>query len=439
MTSYIINFVIWIITCASSCVIMCYAFELKKESMKMWKIVAGLFFAQLPIMTMKYFLNYNDVIRNTAFFLMATLYIVYYIILFKGYLWQKILYVVLEAFSACMAEMITQLLLQDVLVEVESLNFDQPIMIVYLIYTFIIFSIILGLLTLVWRRMVSGKGYDLKIFLIFTIFPISQIIMLCNINLKIYREMTLGGIWTVISILTGIVADVLLLVMLLRQQKMHEMSLQLKAMEKAWEVEQNHYRDIELRREELAKIRHDLSEQFIVIQELLHQNNSEKAIEMLDTLREYVASTKEYVYCADPIVNAIMVENERACSKDGVQLIHNLEIMQPLKINPVVVCSVFSNLMRNALAAAKYVENKENAYIEIKAAVKKNYVYIKVENSLSQTKAEEKKKRKGYGLEILKNLTDKYYGQIETETKEDKFVTRISMKNIEVNEMSLSL
>lgn len=437
MTSYAISFGLWILSCITSCVIMCYAFELKRDTMKIWKVILGLFFAQLPIMTLKFFFNYNDLIRNTAFLIMTALYVGYYVVLFTGYLWQKILYVVMEAFIACIAEMITQVLLEDTLIEAESLELDQPITIIYLIYMYILFSLLLGIFTLVWRKWVSGKVFNLKICLIFAIFPLSQIIMLCNINLKIYREMTPGGMWSIIGILIGITADVLLLVLLLRQQRMQEMSIHLKEIEKAWEVEQNHYRDIEMRREELAKVRHDLSEQFMVIQQLIHKSDNEKAEEMLNTLIEYVASTKEYVYCADSVINAIMGEYERVCRQNEIRLIHHLEIMQPLKINPVAICSIFSNLLRNAIAATKEVE--KDAFVEIKAAVKGDYIHIRVENSFSDKYAKNKKKRKGYGLEILRSLADKYHGQMETEIKGDKFIVKIFVENIEANEMSLSL
>lgn len=437
MVSYIINFGLWMLSCITSCVIMCYAFELKRDTMKMWKAILGLFFAQLPVIAIKYLFNYNSIIRNSAFFITVLIYVGYYVIFFIGYLWQKIIYVIMEAFLACISEMITQVLLEDALIEAESLQFDQPILTVYLIYGYVLFSLFLGLFTLVWRKWVSGKGYDLKIFLVFAIFPISQIIMLCNINIKIYEEMTPGGMLAIVSILIGIAADVILLAMLLRQQKMQEMTIQLKEIEKTWEVEQNHYKDIEMRREELAKIRHDMSEQFIVIQQLVHQGNYEKAEEMLNILKEYVAATKEYIYCADPVVNAIMGENERVCQQNNIRLKHHLEILQPLRINPVAICSIFSNLLRNAIAAAKEVKN--DAFVEIKAAMKGDYIHIRVENSFSGECEKSKKKRKGYGLEILRTLADKYHGQMETEIKGDKYIVKIFVENREINDMNLSL
>ena len=105
--------------------------------------------------------------------------------------------------------------------------------------------------------------------------------MVLSFNWNIFIELTLSGAMTIVSILIGIVADVLLMLVLLRQQSMYEMEVKLAEVEKTWQVEQNHYRDIEARREELAKIRHDISEQFIVMQELLHQENYEKVVDDL--------------------------------------------------------------------------------------------------------------------------------------------------------------
>ena len=219
---------------------------------------------------------------------------------------------------------------------------------------------------------------------------------------------------------------------------MYEMEVKLAEVEKTWQVEQNHYRDIEARREELAKIRHDISEQFIVMQELLHQENYEKVVEMLYTLKQYVASTKEYVYCGDPVINAIMAENERECRKKGVVLNYTFEIMQPLKINPVVICSIFSNLMRNSLAAVEEVEDKSKAVIEIKAAVKGDYLIVKVDNTFSAKKKKDKK-RKGYGLEILRTMVDRYHGQMDVVTENNVYSTRITVENVEMDEKSSSL
>lgn len=439
MIYYSISYVMWILDLVVSSVITCFGYELKNEKLKRWQNIIGLILVQVPFITLKFIYNWNDILRSIGWILTLGASLVWMLIFFKGYVWQKILFVFFRVICCCMAEMLVQFLCQDIILQMGKLNFDNPFIVTYISFVEIAYIIFFLLFMLMWKKFILKKGYDLKIFLIFIIFPISQVVMLSNVNLRILTEFTPAGISMLLGFLIGVVADVLLLILLLRQQSMKEMEIKLDEIEKAWEVEKNHYRDIEMRREELARIRHDLTEQFVVIQELLHQKNYEKATEMLCTLEEYVASTKEYVYCQDPIVNAIMAENDRACIKNGVRFIYNLEIIQPLKINPVAICSIFSNLMRNAIAAASESKKDKDAYISIKAMVKGDYLHIKVDNTYLLDKKKDKKLRKGYGLEILEALAEKYNGQMEKVTEGGIYTVRMLIENIEMNEMRPSL
>ena len=424
----IMSYILWLLDLVICSVITCFGFEQKNEKVSRWKYIVGLFLVQLPFITIKFFFNWQPVLRSFGVIFTVLSALVFTIVLFKGFVWQKILFVIFRVICCCIAEWFVQYLFQDVLLQMAEISFSQPIVVIYIAVTEILFVILFLFFMLLWKKFILKKGYDLKIFLIFIIFPISQIIMMSNINLRVLTEMTPASAAAIVSLILGIVADILLMMLLLRQQSMHEMEMHLNEVEKAWEVEQNHYREIEARREELAKIRHDISEQFIVMQELLRMKNYDKIEEMLNTLREYVSSTKEYVYCGDSVINAIMAENEKECIKNNVKLNYHFEIMQPLNINPVVICSIFSNLMRNALAATKDITDSDKASIDIRAALKGDYLIVKVENSFVSKK--KKKNRKGYGLEILRTLAQQYNGQMDTFIRDGKYYTTISVENV---------
>ena len=424
----IMSYILWLLDLVICSVITCFGFEQKNEKVSRWKYIIGLLLVQLPFVTIKFFFNWQPVLRSFGVIFTVLSALVFTIVLFKGFVWQKILFVIFRVICCCIAEWFVQYLFQDVLLQMAEISFSQPIVVIYIALTEILFVILFLFFMLLWKKFILKKGYDLKIFLIFIIFPISQIIMMSNINLRVLTEMTPASAAAIVSLILGIVADILLMMLLLRQQSMHEMEMHLNEVEKAWEVEQNHYREIEARREELAKIRHDISEQFIVMQELLRMKNYDKIEEMLNTLREYVSSTKEYVYCGDSVINAIMAENEKECIKNNVKLNYHFEIMQPLNINPVVICSIFSNLMRNALAATKEIADSDKASIDIRAALKGDYLIVKVENAFVSKK--KKKNRKGYGLEILRTLAQQYNGQMDTFIKDGKYYTTISVENV---------
>ena len=430
MICYTMSYVLWLLDMMICSVITCFGFEAKNEKIKRWKYIVGLILVQFPFVTIKFFFNNEPLLRSIGMLGTIGISLLYTIVLYKGYLWQKVLFAIFRVICCCVAEWIVQLLFQDVFLQLEEISFYQPIVVIYIAITELLFIILFLLFMLVWKKLVLKKGYDLKIFFIFIIFPISQIIMMSTMNLRVLTELTPASAAAVISIVLGIVADILLLFLLLRQQSMHEMEIKLNEVEKAWEVEQNHYRDIEARREELAKIRHDISEQFIVMQELLHQENYDKVIVMLDTLQEYVANTKENIYCADPVVNAIMAESERECKKKGIVFKYNLEIMQPLKMNPVVICSIFSNLTRNAISTAGDVDDN---FIQINATVNGDYLNVKVKNAYVASE-KKTKNRKGYGLEILRTLADQYHGKMEIKAEKGIYSVYISVQNIGLKE-----
>lgn len=105
---------------------------------------------------------------------------------------------------------------------------------------------------------------------------------------------------------------------------------------------------------------------------------------MLETLTDTVAATTEYLYCGDPVFNAIMGETEKACREKRIAFQYDLEIPQKLKLDPVAICSILSNLTRNAVAAAEMTE-REEAFLSVKAAVKGDYLHICVENSRAKS------------------------------------------------------
>lgn len=72
----------------------------------------------------------------------------------------------------------------------------------------------------------------------------------------------------------------------------------------------------------------------------------------------------------------------------------------------------FSNLLKNAVAGATdALEDSQKAYIDVKSQADDAYLHVMVQNSYSTKKV--KKKRKGYGQEILQKIADQNDGQME--------------------------
>ena len=428
MICYGISALLWLVYLWLDSMVVCYAFAPRRENVGRGVMTLGLMAAQFPAAVLKFLCNDNPLIRYGALAAVGVITVIYAAVFLQGYLWQKIAFMVCEYLCALLAEMICIGLLGRYLDRLPELSYDSPVMVLLLVFVCAVTAVLFQLLVILWKRIIGKETQNVSLIITFSVFPISQILMILAINEQTFLEMSAYTGVILMAAAAGAVADGMLLYTLLRQQQIQELQLRLSEVQGTWEIARNHYHEIEARREEFAKIRHDMRNQQMVLQELLHRGEYEKAEKMLGTLTDAVAATTEYVYCGDPVFNAIMGETERTCKEKGIELKYDLEIPEKLKMDPVAICSILSNLTRNALTAAAETVKRGDAFLAVKAAVKGDYLHICVENSRDMA-APKKEGRKGYGLEILKDLVERNHGQIDIEPGEGIFRVDITVEN----------
>lgn len=449
MFYYKANFILWIVMEAVDCTMCGLAFDPRKKEKGRWRYILGMMAVNLPFMTLKFLNNNQSLIRTCCIFIMTGTTLFAMQRFFDGYFWQKLLYRISNLVASLLTELTVQVLMRKELLNLDhQISFYDPLFFKIDLMVSVLSVFMYSLCLMVHRRIFRQKSYDLRIYMVFCIFPISQMLLMMSTNGQIYEGVTDKAGVALAGVLIGVVADILLLYTLIRQQKMQDMSEQLHEVTKAWETERNHYREIEDRRENLAKIRHDMNEHLNIIKELMKRGEYTKVNAMLDTLTEYVASTREFMYCGDPVVNAVMAENEKICKENGISLQYEFRIPKPLQMDAISICSIFSNLMRNAVTAARKAKeaageyalqqtegrNAGEIYVSVKAAVSGDYLHIITENS----RIVEKKPlnaRKGYGKVIIKELVERHNGQMEIKESPDRYRTEITVENRRMTEI----
>lgn len=265
---------------------------------------------------------------------------------------------------------------------------------------------------------------------IFVLFPISQLMVLWNWTKQEFffsREMSvLAGVGYII----GFLADIVLLYVFLNQGEKDALAKRVQEMEHLQQVEQLHFQSIETRREELAKIRHDFNNQLATALYLTEQGEQEQAKSMLEQLRQNLVKTKEAAWCSDAVINAVLSEQATACEALDIDFVAEVLLEDEVYIQPVHLCSVFSNLLDNARRAAEGCLVDERKVI-VKAAQKGDYLHIKVENtSLIPEKRKKTADGHGYGQEILQDIATHYHGEFYTDWKDGIYTAVISLENI---------
>lgn len=189
-------------------------------------------------------------------------------------------------------------------------------------------------------------------------------------------------------------------------------------------LEQAHYKAVEVRQEDLARIRHDFNNQLAAISLLIGTGAENDAQQMICQLGKDIADTRENPYCAIPVVNAVLSEKEKLCRKKAIGFHSELDLPRELSVEPLHLCSIFANLMDNAIHGAEACGHT-SAKVELSSAMVGDYLLIKTVNpSLVPQKPGA---GHGYGSRILKELAEQYGGSYQANYEGGAYTAVVSL------------
>ena len=257
----------------------------------------------------------------------------------------------------------------------------------------------------------------------FSIVYLPVIFILASLFGNFYAYISASSVlfWCV-CILLSAVSIVCLLYYVVSLEKKAELEKELQDIHYTMELEQAHYRTMQERREELARIRHDFNNQLAAVSLLIQSGEENDAQSMLRQLGENIAATREEPYCSVPVINAVLTEKTAMCEREGIRLEVQLDLPDTLTMDPLHLCSIFANLLDNAAKAAKFTAEPT---ITLSSAVAGDYLFIKTVNpSLPQKNPG---KGHGYGSKILKQLAAKYDGSYQTSYEDGVFTAVVTL------------
>lgn len=212
---------------------------------------------------------------------------------------------------------------------------------------------------------------------------------------------------------------------------------------RAWELLQGQYqRDIE-RYDSMIKIYemnqrfyHDMKNQYLILNQLLDQDEYDKAKEYIRKLDsdKPARAFKRWtgIYAVDILLSCKFEEAESF----GIQVCAQISVIQT-RLSEQEMIILLGNALDNAIEACKKVsDNKKSIHIEIYRQYE--MTFIRISNTIAphaEVKAgnfatsKENKLIHGYGLNSMKMLVDKYAGTLKTDVQGTTFFLSISFFN----------
>lgn len=228
-----------------------------------------------------------------------------------------------------------------------------------------------------------------------------------------------------ISFLTFLVADIVYLYFMADLEKKAALEREVSSLKYARQLEEQHFKQIEEKRYEVAKIRHDINNQLASIKSMVHSRHIEQAEELIGELENTVSRTQEYRYCSIPVVNAVISEKNKEAEKYGIRLVTKIDIPDSAGITQHHLCSAFANMIDNAIRAERGFTEKDSdrKIINVDAVSDSVSVYITVRNYVSgvEISREDDSSLHGYGQQILGDIAQIYSGRFEKSEKNGEY------------------
>lgn len=219
---------------------------------------------------------------------------------------------------------------------------------------------------------------SLYLFLVFPLFLLVEGILLAQYVHAIYKI----PIPTIAAILIALLFFLILAAYFLYKQhakrKAQQDYQELLGMQ---QYQKKHYERIQQQRVYLEKIKNHFESYLTDLCSLLDSGKEAEALNLLQNLTKEIESTKEYPFCPNPVINAVLGNKKQLCGEHQIAFHADLQIGSCGSIDQLHLCSIFSNLLDNAIEASKLVTPPAERYVQLTARQSGDYLHIKVKNS----------------------------------------------------------
>lgn len=201
-------------------------------------------------------------------------------------------------------------------------------------------------------------------------------------------------------------------------------------------IKTKYYEDMLAKEIQTRKFRHDVKNLLLSIQ-LYNQKHDYNMIDnCVNELLEKPLFLTNQFHCGDDLVNAILSDKNMVAAQTHATIECTGHITVH-RINKIDICTIFGNLLDNAIEACKKLNKKSEIQVQLRTY--NQDLFIRIENPID-TKQEirkdnlittkENKEYHGFGLKNVKECIDKYQGIMDITIEDNKFITFISLKNV---------
>lgn len=272
------------------------------------------------------------------------------------------------------------------------------------------------------------------------IFIMVQVISLClvvlligvvsnvvGINTDIFYGRMLIIVTCVLSIMISLLG-ILVYSLIQSNKNYHELEMMNK---RYLEMQSKYYENVQRQNREIKKYRHDMQSHFICLNHFVMQHDVDKAIEYIKEMNYDLDRTRMEYDVGNEVASVILNDKKADLEKYSIEMIVDGKLPINILISDYDFCSIFSNLINNAVEACQRVDR--NRMINIELSSYNKFISIRISNSCNNSFAGLKTSKEdvvnhGYGISKIQECVTRYGGDMKIERQEGKFIVDIIIK-----------
>lgn len=188
----------------------------------------------------------------------------------------------------------------------------------------------------------------------------------------------------------------------------------------------------------IRKIKHDINNYFICLDNYLKKGDVEKARKYINYMlmgKDNVQPLEYNISTGNSVVDILLHYKVNMMRKYHIKLETHIEIPNELNIDDIDICVIVGNCIDNAIEALKELEENYLKIIHIDIIYRKSALIIKIVNPFTGERKKDFKgnyistksdyENHGIGLYSVKKIIEKYNGLLTFQEEENKFVVQM--------------
>ena len=195
-----------------------------------------------------------------------------------------------------------------------------------------------------------------------------------------------------------------------------------------------YYQELMSSQQRNRELLHDMKNHLLILREYQAQGNLQGIGTYLDELSEELKNGKTEVWTGNQVTDIVLNQKIGIAKEKNIQMDINTETVEQWILSDRESCSLFGNLLDNAIEACEQLE--DNRWIKVNIHCQQTILFLEISNSIKEKPIIEQghflthkkeTERHGLGLESVKRIVERYDGDIAYQIDNKKFCVKITM------------